>query len=61
VLDTGRFDGGVLGPSDEATELNDDCESAPEAVDDPKELNRGDAVLDEYACGRGNAGNLSCV
>ena len=49
VLDTGRDDGGGLGPLDEATEVKDDCESALELADEPMELTRGDAVPDEYA------------
>ncbi len=62
MADTGRDDGGVLGPVDEAAEVKEDCVSALELWDDPMELTRGDAVPDEYACGgggRGSEGNLS--
>lgn len=47
---------------DEGAEVNDDCESPLELVDDPIELTRGDEVPEEYAnggCGNGNDGSLS--
>ncbi len=43
-------DGGVLGPTDDAAEVKEDCESALELADEPDEameLTRGDAVAEE--------------
>lgn len=44
----GRVGDGVLGPLEDAAEVNDDCEAC-ELEADPIELTRGDEVPDEYA------------
>lgn len=40
---------GVLGPLEEATDVNDECELRLELDADDMELTRGDGLLDEYA------------
>lgn len=53
VADTGRLGEGVLGPLEEAAEVNEECDSPLELVDDAIELTRGDEVPEEYAKGGG--------
>jgi len=53
---------GVLGPLDEAAEVNDEWELKLELDADDMELTRGDEPLDEYAWGayaRDRGGNRS--
>jgi hypothetical protein len=63
VVRVGESVPGVLGPLDEAAEVNDDWEPPFELAAEEMELTRGDELLDEYACGgccgRGNDGSLS--
>jgi hypothetical protein len=59
---TGRVGDGVFGPLDDAADVKDDCEPAA----DPKELTRGDEMLEDenvgYCWGRAwSDGSLSVV
>ena len=54
--------GGVLGPSEDAADVNEDWEPACELTEELMELTRGDPVPVEYACcggGGGKEGSLS--
>lgn len=46
----GKVGEGVLGPREDEAEVNEDCDSAWEPLEEAIELTRGEEVPGEYAC-----------